>query len=61
MCLTGTFAYGWQDDDATCVTLADITQEPMLGDTLLAEQRANDRFEEAQAESRVYLWTRGVL
>jgi hypothetical protein len=30
-------------DDATSVMLVDIAQEPMLDDTLLVEQRANDR------------------
>jgi hypothetical protein len=39
--VTPPFANGWQDD-ATSVTLADIVQEPMLGDALLVEQRAND-------------------
>jgi hypothetical protein len=32
-----------RQDDATSVTLADIAQEPMLSDTLLVGQRANDR------------------
>jgi hypothetical protein len=42
VCFCPPFANGWQDD-ATSVTLADIAQEPMLSDTLLVEQRANDR------------------
>ena len=45
LCMTGMFFYpfadGWQDD-ATSVMLAGIAQEPMLSDTVLVEQRAND-------------------
>ena len=38
-----------------------IAPEPTLGDTLLVEQRANDRVWRSSPGSRVYLWTRGVV